>query len=269
MKVALFVEGSEAPPPPRGERPLDRIWNADLGAALGLPRFDPIVPISKKHLVALDPRNPRMSGAGEDLAQLIARRLRTDAFEAAVVVWDLVPDWNATGEFCRWRETLDLYHFLGESDALPTLWRDAAARRHRELAARTSPGQRARPVRLAPGLVVAACIEPMFEGLLTHDDRAVMRALGLRTPPAGWPRAGWNDRAERHPDANLIGPAVEAMLDLPKDQRPKLAKQVRGDWERNKDGWGELILRRLLADAAARPNVLGHPLCGRLRSSLA
>ena len=58
MRVALFVEGSSPPPEPRREPPLQTIWNEHLGKHLGLHELDPIIPISKTHLVALDPANP-------------------------------------------------------------------------------------------------------------------------------------------------------------------------------------------------------------------
>jgi hypothetical protein len=47
--------------------------------------LDPIVPINKKHLVAMDPRKPRMSGGGEALDQLIMRMMQRTPFDAAVV----------------------------------------------------------------------------------------------------------------------------------------------------------------------------------------
>jgi hypothetical protein len=57
LKVALFVEGSVSPPPVRGTRSsLERIWSERLPQALGLRAFSAVVPISKKHLVAMDPR---------------------------------------------------------------------------------------------------------------------------------------------------------------------------------------------------------------------
>jgi hypothetical protein len=115
LRIALFVEGSLAPPPPRGQqRPLDRIWNEDLRRALDLRPFTLIEPISKRHLVAMDPGNPPMSGAGEPLDALMARKLQGNAFDVAVIAWDLVPAWNPEGAYCRWQETLDLYRF-GES----------------------------------------------------------------------------------------------------------------------------------------------------------
>ena len=109
MRTVLFVEGGSAPALPRRQSALTEIWG-QIAEVLGFEGFCRVVPISKKHLVAMDPRNPPMSGAGEGLDKLMARMLNTGpAFDAAVVAWDLVPEWNADGDFCRWRETLNLY----------------------------------------------------------------------------------------------------------------------------------------------------------------
>lgn len=91
LRVALFVEGSASPPPPRGLPALARIWGEHLCGLAGVPGFSTVVPISKKHLVAMDPSNPKMSGAAEPLDQLIARRIRSDHIEAAVVAWGSRP----------------------------------------------------------------------------------------------------------------------------------------------------------------------------------
>ena len=62
LRVALFVEGSLDP---RGF--FEKLWKQELTEALGLRQVDYVFPISKKHLVAMDPKNPKMSGAGEPL----------------------------------------------------------------------------------------------------------------------------------------------------------------------------------------------------------
>src|SRR4030042_1832235 len=94
LRIALFVEGSESPPQPGIASGLNRIWNEILASKLDLHPFDPIVPISKKHLVAMDPATPSMSGAGERLDQLMVRMLERNTFDAAVVAWDLAQSWN-------------------------------------------------------------------------------------------------------------------------------------------------------------------------------
>lgn len=47
LRVALFVEGSESPPLPRGVRSLESIWNEHLPGALGLEAFSSVVPIPR------------------------------------------------------------------------------------------------------------------------------------------------------------------------------------------------------------------------------
>lgn len=262
MRVALFVEGSEAPPQRRGKPALERIWADDLGKALKLHPFALIVPISKKHLVAMDPEKPKMSGSSEGLDQLMMRRLAMTEFEAAIVAWDLVPAWNPEGVFCRWQETLDLYRLLAESKSLPKMWVDQAARRHQELSSRPSAKDRKAPPRLEAGMVLAVCMEPMFETLIVQDEGAVCRVLGIKKRPAHWPRQGWANMHENHPDTRVLAPAITAASRI----RPKLqaVKQVRGDMRTNKDGWGEYLLRGLLEDTKARASVLEHPLARRL-----
>ncbi len=262
-RIALFVEGSLSPPPPRGQdRPLDRIWNETLREALDLRRFELIVPISKKHLVAMDPRNPPMSGASEPLDALIARMLRKDSFDIALVAWDLVPAWNPEGDFCRWEETLNLYRFLAHSQELPQLWKEQAARRYDSLARRPSPRQRPSPPPLEPGMVLPVCMEPMFESLLVQDESALKRALGLSGRVQGWPAQSWGI-ASRYPDRELLAPAIGCLKSM--RPRPSVLRKVRGDMRTNKDGWGEYLLRQILGNGEARQIVLNHPVSKRLR----
>lgn len=263
LKVALFVEGSTAPLPKHKRQPLAGIWNGCFGETLGLQRFDPIVPISKTHLVAMDPDNPPMSGAGEALDVLMTRMLKLHAFDAAVVAWDLVPAWNPEGSFCRWVETLSLYRFLADSKALPDVWKDQASRRYEEMSRRRTPGERLRPPALHSGMVLPVCMEPMFESVLVQEEAAIRRALGLqgRNVP-GWPRQGWGDLRERRPDTNVLAPAILALSRM----KPKLQsyRMIGGDLKTRKNEWGEYLLRRLLDDEQARPLILDHPLSKRL-----
>jgi hypothetical protein len=261
LRVALFVEGSESPPL-RGVRSLESIWNEHLPGALGLRVFSSVVPISKKHLVAMDPDNPPMSGAGERLDQLMVRMLRRHPFDAAVIAWDLVPAWNPQGTYCRWQETLSLHRHLSESAYLPATWKAQAARRLADLEGRRAPAARKQPPRLTRDVILALCMEPMFEGLLVQDEAAVKRALGLTGNTPAWPRQGWGDAHERRPDERLLKPAVLAAQS--RKPQPRVIAGVRGSWITNKDGWGEFLLRRLLDDSKARPQVLAHPLCRRL-----
>jgi hypothetical protein len=267
LRLALFAEGSESPPTRRGRKVLETLWNDGLGRALSLRRFDLVVPISKTHLVAMDPRNPPMSGAGERFDQLLERTLRNNPFDVAVVAWDLVPAWNPEGEFCRWIETVDLYRFLAESDCLPEIWRESARRRFQELSQRATPGSRRRLPPLEPGMVLPVCMEPVFEGMLVRDEGAVRRALGVEGMAVkGWPRQGWGESIDPRPDLNVLAPAIRALRAL-QPKRPIL-RTIHGDMKTHKSEWVELLLRRLLDDDRSRPYVLGHPIARRLSELL-
>lgn len=268
LRIALFAEGSQSPPTARGRQVLEVLWNDRLGNALGLRRFDLVVPISKTHLVAMDPANPPMSGAGERLDQLMARVLDRDPFDVAVIAWDLIPAWSPQGEFCRWVETCDLYRFLTRSDCLPELWRDRAWRRFEELSQRPVPSSRQRLPSLERGMVLPVCMEPVFEGLLTQDEQAVRRALGIAGRNVrDWPRHGWGSPQERRPDLNVLAPVIRALRAL--QPRHPLSRQIRGDMRTHKAEWGELLTRKLLEDDQARSLLLEHPFSRRLKELLA
>ncbi|HSK81642.1 MAG TPA: hypothetical protein VLQ45_34625 [Thermoanaerobaculia bacterium] len=241
---------------------MERIWKNCLGTELGLLPFDPIVPISKRHIVAMDPSNPPMSGSGEALDQLMTRVLERSSFDVAVVAWDLVPAWNPEDGYCRWKETVDLYRFLAQSTDLPEIWKRQAARRFEDLQRRQTPSTRSGLPPLEFGMVLPVCMEPMFEGLLVQDEAAVRRALGLRERPRGWPSHGWADPVERRPDEAVLGPAIRALSRM--RPQPTVLRAIRGDMRTNKDGWGEFLLRKLLEDNQARPVLLSHPLSRRL-----
>ncbi|MCX4246221.1 hypothetical protein [Paraliomyxa miuraensis] len=266
MRIALFVEGSENRVV-RGGLLIRAMWSR-LAENLGVHEFASVIPISKKHLVAMDPEQPPMSGAGEALDQLMARRHRSEPFEAAVVAWDLVPAWNPQGGFCRWQETLDLYRHLAASAALDEPWRRAATRRHEELRRRPSPAHRVQAHRLAPCEVIAVCMEPMFEAMLLQREQHVLRALGLERRPLGWPTQGWGSITTRRPDQDVLAPVIGALRCGPRKQWPRVAKTIGAD-ARNKDPWLEYLLRRLLDDPEARALVLAHPICRRLQECLA
>jgi hypothetical protein len=263
LSTVLFVEGSSYPSIRQERTALERIWNDHLINVAGIPAFSEVYPISKKHLIAMDPAAPQMSGAAERLDQLMARKLVAHPFEVAVVAWDLVPDWNSSGEYCRWLETIRLYEGLSESEVLPDLWRNSARRRLEELRSRPTPSARRQLPLYRPGMVYAVCMDPMFEALLTESDLVARRALGVAVPPAGWPRGGWGDRSERRPDAKILAPAVAALGN--QRPRPRIVNQVRGNMRTNKEGWGEFILRRLREDPEGQRLLQGHRFAKRLR----
>lgn len=266
-RIALFVEGSWGLPGRRGTA-LQQIWNDSLGAMLGIPRLEPIVPISKANLVSLDPAKPKSVGAGEALDQLIVRHLHRNEFDAAVVAWDLEPRWDTMAERCRWMETIELYRLLGQSDHLPDNWRDVARARYVELTGRASAPTRIAPLRPRPGMVLALCMEPMFESLLVRDEGALRRALGVAgVHLPNWPGHGWGDQTTRHPDTRLVIPAVQAAMASPRRRHPPL-RHMSGTARTDKDSWNAFLLRRLLDDVGGRHLVLTHPIAVRLNEML-
>lgn len=269
MRVALFVEGSHSPCPPRRMAPLLEIWCKHLPRLVGVKAPDIVIPISKKTIVAMDPANPPMSGAGEALDQLMARVLSKAHFDAAVVAWDLEPQWGGPGAHCRWNETLQFYELLGESKELPSPWPENASRRWEELRNRPHPSARKALPRLAHGDVLALCMDPMFESLLTMDEGLFKAALGVSRASQrlkGWPRSGWGDPSFPKPDVELFGPALRSARSVV--PTPAAFKQVRGDMRTNKDGWGEFILRQLASSEGGCTTLQRHPIARRFAEVL-
>ncbi len=264
LRVALFVEGSKSPPGKRD--PLAKLWNETLVSALGIAGFHRVYPISKKHLVAMNPELPRPVGAGESFDRMLIRHLNSEPFDAAVVAWDLVPPWDPEREYCRWNEILDFYGLLARSHVLPDEWLQKAQGRLADLQNRPVPRHRLGPPSLERGMILCVWMEPMFESLLVQDERAVKRALGVTTTPEGWPTSGWGDPRERQPDQRVLGRAILSI----KRTKPKLqcVRQIPGDMRTNKNEWGEYILRKMLEDNRGRSIILNHPICVRLTELL-
>jgi hypothetical protein len=258
LRVALFVEGSSDVGIRRSRSWIEEIWNKHLAALVGAGGFEPVVPISKKDLVAMDRLAHRPTGS-EPLDKKLQRYGAGTAFDAAIVAWDLHPEWNELGDFCRWRETVRLFECLAASQALPTGWREAAAAKAAEYAQRSSPGARVSPPHIAPGTILPLCMDPEFETLLTASEDAALRALRLASPPKGWPTSGWGIGATRRPSEDVLRLAIRS---LPADS--SVRRQVRGGWRDNKNEWGEFLLRGLLGDQTGRDAVHSHPICRRL-----
>lgn len=260
LRVALFVEGGSDPLPPRQTKSwLELIWNQHLPIALGLGAFSTVVPISKKHLTALDDSNPAMSGAGEALDALMVRTMSRAPFDAAVVAWDLVPAWNVEAGYCRWQETLDLYHHLHRREVLPAEWRLQASIRLQELQNRSAPAARAQKPKLAANQILPLCMDPMFEALLLQDEGAVKRALDLHGRIDGWP-SSWRDTTEKHPDRKILASVIVAVRAI--RPKPPILRHILGGMNTHKNEWSEYLLRRLLEDS--KDNVVAHPIARRL-----
>lgn len=266
LRIAFFAEGGVWPPAKRGD-PFVRLWRETIPEFFGLVAPARVVPISKRHLVAMDPKLPKMSGAGEPLDALMARELQQEEFDTAVVLWDLVPAWDERARACRWEDMLALYKGLAASEELPAPWRENADARLRKLRERGQPALRTGVPAPAPATTLAVCMEPVFEGLLVQDENLVRRALGVRGRHVpGWP-SPWSTVGVTRPDLRLLQPAIIAARKL--RPAPRVLSQVRGDMRSAKHDWDDRILQVLMADASGRKLVLAHPLARRLCEMLA
>lgn len=262
LRVALLVEGSRTGTRNRqGDDYLTVIWRDHLRACLNLREFSRIIGIDKKHLVALDPAKPKMSGAGEPLDDRIKRELDVEPFEAAVIAFDLQPPWDTAADACRWTECLNVYRHLAGRDRLPEPWRGWVCARAEEMAARPNPSTRARLPVLEPGAILLVCMESIFESLLVADERAIKEALGVvGVRMKKWP-ALWDSAAAR-PDWDLLQPALVAVRQL--KPPPACVRQVGGDMKTNKHGWDSFLLERLSASATGLARIRGHMIARRL-----
>ncbi len=257
LRVALFVEGSSYIGLRRGAPYLTEIWNKHLVNLVNGKHFECVVPISKKDIVAMDNIAHRPTGT-EPLDLKLKRFGAGEKFDAAVVAWDLHPAWNELGVFCRWRETVRLLECLAASRALPQNWCRAAAAKVADYKKRPKSNQRPGPPRLTDGAVLPLCMEPEFEALLTANEEAVLRVLGLGSRPSGWP-SGWGIGGTRRPSEEVMRVAIGSI-----PVQSTIRRQVRGGWREKKNEWGEYILRGLLQDSTGRGVLANHPISRRL-----
>jgi len=267
-KAVLFVEG-ELTQSPRGPAPLATIWQLHLVRSLGLIDIDRVVGINKKNLVAMEKaqvNKKQMSGAGMvGLDERIARELKREHFDVAVIAWDLQPPWSPSAPTCRWEEVLNLYRGLSESKALPDRpWRRWARNRFNELSRRNKEQRNPNPPSLEDGAVLAVCMEPVFESLLIVCEQTIRRTLGVKdSGRVKWPT--WSEYLQRPED--LLRLAIEAAKRV--EPKPTAIKRVRGDMRTAKHEWGEYLLRHMIEDEQCRERLRHHPTAARLVELLA
>lgn len=257
LRIALLVEGSSDTGIRRASTWLEEIWNGHLVPAVGRQPFEVVAPISKKDLVAMDPSIVRSTGS-EPLDMKLVRLGAGEKFDAAVVAWDLQPAWNDLGAFCRWAECVRLYELLSQSNVLPEPWRMQAAQRLSDYGQRAVPNARPTPPQLRPGTVMPLCMDPEFESLLTANEAATRRALGLASTPSDWP-GGWGPGGTRRPAEDVLRVAIECV-----PGNSPIRRRIRGGWRQQKSAWGEYLLRQLLAEDVGRQSVVSHPISVRL-----
>lgn len=273
MRIAMFVEGSA----PLGSKDhCARLWNTTLFPALGCAAVDLVIPIGKDAITNMLGLHGSSSAPALD-ALICQRRTRHGLDpdrDALIIAWDLEPiDEGRTR--CALDELIDVYRALGCSTLLQdTAWSRSAANQ----VTRLEPRRGMRPptglnhARVVPGSVVAVCMNPMFDVLLTRDGKALRRTLDLAQDPPGWP-TGWGwptgtklSGEQRDPSGKLMAPAITAVRRI----RPKhkVRRQIRETWENAKDEWSEYFLRKLLADPAQAEHIIDHPILRRLKAIL-
>lgn len=265
MRVALFVEGSA---PLADKDYCKRLWNEVLLPGLGRAPMDVVVPIGKNAISRLRglPTSNSAPGLDERIQRLLVGESSLDPTKDAVVIaWDLEP--VDTGRpRCAFHEKKGLYAGIATSPLLVgTAWAQDAARRAQRLdhlAGQPPTGAHLSQIR--PGTVLGVCMDPMFEGLMAHDGRAIRNALDLTSDPVGWP-TGWGTD-ERNPSDRLLGPAIDAMRRI----RPpaKVRRKIFNNWRCAKDEWGHLLLGKLLADPSQAAIIRAHAIAQRLSAIL-
>lgn len=262
LRVVLFVEGTSG-------SSLDGLWRMEIPALLKLPRFERVVGFSKHNLVAMSNANMglkyKTSTVSVGLDEIIARELKLQPFDCAVVAWDLVPAWDSGSDAsaCRWADTLLLYEGLSRSKRLPTAWRELAEQRFAELKSRATPSQRSSIPCPAPHTVLGVCMEPEFEGMLM-DEAGVKAALGLKGKTVrDWPNT-WGRQQNPRPSETLAK-AIEAARRI--QPKPTVFRKIRLPLREAKHEWGGLFIKS--ATSGFRENLMNHPISGRLRLLLA
>lgn len=266
MKIALFVEGSEAPPMSRhGRNALETMWCEHLAALANCRAFDVVHPISKANIEQLDPNAPRVSGNQEALDQLLARVLRSrSGIEAAIVAWDLEPPLRPEpplpSERCRWLETKWIMNKLATSRELPASWRKVALQRSKDYDQRQKPSARRKSRSLHRYEIRLLCMVPEFESLFL-DERGMRQVLGVGGRRVrGWPR-DWNPSPTKR-GKEILHQAIQAARCLSLRGFPP----VRGTINRTAtDEWEEWLLREFRNNDEAATFLDGHAIVARLQ----
>ncbi|HWO26770.1 MAG TPA: hypothetical protein VNO30_48910 [Kofleriaceae bacterium] len=277
MTIAIFAEGSDGVTPSRVAPYLYQIWCQQLPAYLSLLDIKRVVPISKKAILALDPNQPPMSGAGEPLDDLLVRENKEKPFDVAVVAWDLAPPWDKNASTCRWNETLDFYKYLVAREKLPQPWFGYAKRRYLDLSSRVKPSSRDALPSLEKGAILPICMEPEFERLLVESEKHIRMSLGVQNKHAPrWPNWDIDERGQGNTD--LLQKAILSARRMKAGSKkskasPKssasIVRQIRGDMITAKDEWGSFFLRAICDDEGGKQKLLSLPLARRLSDLLA
>lgn len=236
--------------------------------ALGCAPVDLVVPFGKGAIVNMLglPASTRAEGLDARIVDAARRHRLAPEQDAIIIAWDLEPPIKRRDR-CAWREKVDVYQGIADSP-LETLrgtaWaRSAAERAQRLRQLQDVPPRGEHHGRALPGTVLALCMEPMFEALLTRDGSAVRRALGLAQDPPDWP-SGWGDENVRDPSKHLMGRAIGALFAV--RPRARIRSKIPSIWQNAKDEWAAYILTQFFADpdGKAARSVREHPIARRL-----
>ena len=275
LRIALFVEGSQAAASRRGDD-LRSLWET-LCATIGVARPEIVFPIDKKYLLALNldtaqgGQRTKMSGASEGLDDLLRRHYGRTPFDAALVAWDLTPPWAmVTPDRCRWQETVAMYAHMVRRRRLPEPFLSWADRRAQELQGRDRPSARTGAPPLERGAILPLCMESCFEswfvderqGVCTGKNglRQVLQVTGQRV--LGWPEPF--SKGDQRSAKNYLKDAISAVRRL----RPPhpLTNKIRRGWDDNQESWARFLAEAL---AARDPKAWRtHPIATRLAELL-
>lgn len=246
----LFAEGSTFTDPNRPK--FEALWR-ELSARCGCEDEVRVYGFDKRQIVLLA-EPPGLRLVAEPLDVLISRMHDRDRFENVVIAFDRIPANQLLPHSCLRKEVDFVLEAFGRRALLPEPFRSEAAVLRDYY--RAHPGQPRGPGRPPRGPLDVVYMDPMFEGLLVHDETTVRRALGhAKRTPKDWPK--FNPRS-LHPDQQILAPAVLCAT-------PEVGRKVGGTFKTNKHGWALQVV--LSADPEAR--LWEHPIAERLKTLFA
>jgi len=260
MRRILVVEGSDHMSPRQAKSNLKVLWD-EFCDCLALPRFDQVVPISKRCIADLSDRDAQAA-----LDDELLRLNLGQPDHALLLAWDSKPPWASVlsgNKACRYRETVALYQALDERARVPAALRPQIAARRKDFESRQTASHKISPsTRLVAGSLLALCMDPQFESLFEEED-IVKAALGLSGQAvADWP-PNWKKRFPADPK-RLLDQAILAAGRHP--QRPEIVQKIGLDYTRKQEAWAAHFIRSF---AQHRPDAFRrHRICQRLLSLL-
>jgi hypothetical protein len=252
-KFGVFAEG--APPTAADLSTFETLW-FELSESCGGDRDSiRVYGFNKGQIRALKgaPGSPPKGEGVEPLDVLISRMHERHGFENAIIAFDRWPRNEAipSEPYCLRTEVNFILEAFKRRAILPAGFLDAATallERYRDF--RKTPRAASRP---PLGPLEFLFMDPTFEGLLVHDESAVLHALGLKIRPKDWPKFKTHSRK---PEKEILPPAIAAAA----RQRQVSLRAFHHD----KHGWALKIIRAATEDA----KLWEHPIIERLEKLL-